>query len=322
MVSWFLPAGVSVLLLVGGCRPSHGTGGYQGYLEAEFVYVASPVGGILQSLRVDRGERVVAGRVLFELDPEPERSAVLEASNRVAQADARLDDLRKGLRPSEMDALKARLEQAHAAEQLGGIELRRGEELSRTAVIAVDDLDRLRAAHDQQQALVDELAAELITARLGAREDAVQAAEADVAASRAVLSGAQWRLDQKRQAASAEAVVHDTLYRPGEWVAPGSPVAVLFPPGNLKVRFFVPQADLAQARPGGQVLVRFDGAPRAFPARISYVSTEAEFTPPVIYSQETRAKLIHLVEARFEPGDHAALRPGQPVDVRLAAAEP
>lgn len=321
-VPCLLTAGVGGLLLLAGCQRGAEEGLYQGYLEAEFVYVAAPVGGTLQSLAVERGQPITAGAVLFELDPEPERSGVLEASNRVAQAEARLGDLRKGLRPSEIDALQARLEQAQAAAKLGAIELKRGEELYRTAVISIDDLDRLRATHDQQQALVDELAAELVTARLGAREDAVQAAEADVAASRAALSSAQWRLTQKRQTAPAAALVHDTLYRPGEWVGPGSPVVVLFPPGNLKVRFFVPQSALAEVRPGRMVRVSFDGTPQPFPAGISYVSTEAEFTPPVIYSQETRAKLVYLVEARFTTEARGMLRPGQPVDVRLEPALP
>jgi HlyD family secretion protein len=111
--------------------------------------------------------------------------------------------------------------------------------------------------------------------------------------------------------------VHDTLYRSGEFVAAGNPVVVLLPPENLKVRFFVPQEKLPQIKTGGTVSVKADGAARAFSATVNYISTQAEYTPPVIYSRETRAELVFMIEAKFSPADAAELRPGQPVDVEL-----
>jgi len=107
------------------------------------------------------------------------------------------------------------------------------------------------------------------------------------------------------------------LYRPGEWVGAGKPAVQLLPPANIKVRFFVPESALPALHSGATVSVNFDGGSRAFPATVNYISDEAEFTPPVIYSQETRAKLVFMVEAKFAPADVAGLRPGQPVDVTL-----
>jgi HlyD family secretion protein len=100
-------------------------------------------------------------------------------------------------------------------------------------------------------------------------------------------------------------------------VAAGSPVVVLLPPENLKVRFFVPQEKLAQIKVGGPVSVKADGAARAVNATVNYISTQAEYTPPVIFSRETRANLVFMIEAKFSPADTAELRPGQPVDVEL-----
>ena len=136
-------------------------------------------------------------------------------------------------------------------------------------------------------------------------------------AQRAALAKAQWSLDQKKQAAPADAVVHDTLYRAGEYVAAANPIVVLLPPANLKVRFFVPQDKLPDIQIGAPVSVRPDGAARPFNAVVNYKSTQAEYTPPVIYSRETRADLVFMIEATFAPADAAQLSPGQPVDVDL-----
>jgi HlyD family secretion protein len=130
------------------------------------------------------------------------------------------------------------------------------------------------------------------------------------------LAQAQWRLDQKTQVAPAAGVVTDTLFRPGEWVAAGAPIVSLLPPGNVKVRFYVPEPQLAAVRVGGSVAVRCDGCASTIAARIAFIAPQAEYTPPVIYSRENRAKLVYLVEARPEPPD-PALHPGLPVEVQL-----
>jgi len=111
--------------------------------------------------------------------------------------------------------------------------------------------------------------------------------------------------------------VDDTLYQVGEWVAAGRPVISLLPPDNIKVRFFVPEPRLAELQTGAAVEVTLDGAPAPLEARVSYIATEPEYTPPVIYSRENRARLVYMVEARFAPDASAALHPGQPVEVLL-----
>lgn len=304
-------------LTIVACNPSPSTGTYQGYLEAEYVYVASPLGGALESLAVERGRKITAGEALFELDREPEASLVRQAEEGVRQAEARLEDLRKGERPSELAAIEALRDQARSSLALAELELRRVQNLYRDEVVPIDELDRARTQRDLYEAQVARYTAELETARLGGRTDAIDAAEAAADAAKAELTRARWNLDQKAQASPVTGVVHDTLYRPGEWVGPGNPVVVLLPPENLKVRFFVPETELTRVQPGQAVRVRIDGAPAPYPARVSYVSTRAEFTPPVIYSRETRAKLVFMVEARFPSPDVATLRPGQPVDVTL-----
>jgi len=157
----------------------------------------------------------------------------------------------------------------------------------------------------------------LETAKLGGRADAVRAGEAAVASLSAALDKAKWSFDQKQQCAPTNVFVQDTLYRQGEWVAAGNPVVVLLPPANLKVRFFVPETLLAKIKTGQSVQVSFDGSAKSYSATVNYISTQAEFTPPVLYNRENRAKLVYMIEAKFSATDAADLRPGQPVDVTL-----
>lgn len=252
--------------LLAGCAKSS-PDRFQGYIEGEYVYVASPLGGALTNLAVARGDLVKTGQLLFQLDREPEAAALVQAKKNLAQAEA-------GLKLSQAT-------------------FQRRSELRQTpdGVVSAEELDKARAQRDA---------------------DASQ-----VSALEAALSRAQWSFDQKQQFAPTNAAVQDTLYRPDEWVAAGNPVVVLLPPANLKVRFFVPETLLPQVKVGQAVSVQCDGAAKAYKATVNYISTKAEYTPPVIYSRETRANLVYMIEAVFSPADAANLRPGQPADVTL-----
>ena len=139
-------------------------------------------------------------------------------------------------------------------------------------------------------------------------------AEGEVAAAQAALAQAAWRLEQKSVAAPVAGLVQDTFYVEGEWVGAGRPVASLLPPGNVKVRFYVPQTLLGSLQVGRVTEIRCDGCPAPIAAKVSFISSQAEYTPPVLYSKESRSKLVFLVEAR--PQGAARLHPGQPVDVQ------
>jgi HlyD family secretion protein len=312
-----LPLGWAVLLgiiLSGGCSAT-GQDTFQGYVEGEFVYVASPLGGQLEVLSVRRGQTVKVNDPLFQLDKESETAAVQEALERLRQAQNRLADLEKGKRPSEIAALEARLQEAEAALQLSEETLKRRDKLYRDGSISREDFDRAHTTEERDASRVREARAELETARLGGRADEIKAVKAEVQAAAARMEQARWNLDQKFQVAPRPGLVFDTLFRGGEWVPAGRPVVVLLPPENIKVRFFVPEKVVGSLAVGEQVLVSFDGGGAPIAAVISYVSPEAEYTPPVIYSSQSRAKLVFMVEAKPELGAAERLHPGQPVDV-------
>ncbi len=303
------------ILLLAACGKQE-SGVLQGYVEGEFVYVASPLPGTV-TLQVSRGSMARRGDPLFALESVAERASRDEAARRLAQARSVLDDARKGVRPTELAALEAQLRQARSALGLAEAELGRQERLFRSGTVSAQELDRARSAREQQLQLVARIEADMQTAKLGARGDQLSAAAANVKALEAVLARAEWELSQKSRPAPEDALVYDTLYRSGEWVAAGRPVVSLLPAGNVKVRFFAPQRSVSSLHPGDQLTVSVDGIKEPLPGKVSFVSPRAEYTPPVIYSKESRAKLVFLVEASFPPQVAARLHPGQPVDVHL-----
>jgi HlyD family secretion protein len=291
---------------------------YQGYAEGEFALIASPFAGTLETLAVARGGQVRAGDALFALEKENETAARQEALERLRSAQAGLANLTGTRRPPEVAASRAQVAQAEAMRKYLAQQSRRYTELERVGFISRERLDELLAQLDQQAAAVAEREAQARLARESiGRNQELSAAKADIDAARAVLAQAQWKLDQKAQRAPAAGLVHDTYFVPGEWVPAGKPVVSLLPPGNIKVRFFVPEPVAGTLDLGQQVEVRCDSCGGAIPASISYISPRAEFTPPVIYSRETRSKLVFMVEARPVPEQATRLKLGQPLDVSL-----
>ena len=288
---------------------------WQGYIEGEYVLLASPYAGQLQKLHVRRGERIETGKPVFALEQESERAARLEAEERLKAAQARLGNLKVPKRPPEIEALRAQLNQARAARDLAALQLEQAEKLFKESFVAQTRLDEARATHERELARVREAEAQLKTALQPLGRDAErEAAESEVEAAKAALAQAAWRLEQKSVAAPVGGLVHETFFVEGEWVPAGRPVAALLPPGNVKARFYVPEASLSAVSVGKDIEIRCDGCPAPIAAKVTYVSNQAEYTPPVLFSRESRAKLMFLVEARLQGTN---LRPGQPVDVKL-----
>lgn len=309
---------LAALLVLGLGACGEPSGAWYGYVEGEYLYIAPLAAGTLETLAVETGQQATAGQELFALEAGRERAALLQAQEALRGAESRLADLGKGLRPSELASLRARLAEARAAAGQSRAEAARREELFARGVLAREELDQARTAAAADAARVRDLEAQLATARLGGREDALRAAAAEVAAGRAAVDQARWDLDQKRRSAPEAGLVFDVYRRPGEAVPAGGAVLALLPPARVVVRFFVPEPARAGLAVGGPVTVAGDSLP-AFTAWVSFVSPKAEYAPPVIYSAQNRAKLVYLVEARADAETSARLRPGQPVEVRPGA---
>jgi HlyD family secretion protein len=308
----------AVAVLAAGCaRERPGTA--QGYAEGEFVYVASPYAGILEQLAVARGQQVAAGATLFVVEHGAEQAAVDAAAARIRNAQARLENLGEGRRAAELDVIRAQAASAATALTLSRTQLDQAERLFAQGFIAQARLDEAKAAVNRDAARVAETKAQMdVGLQSLGRKPEIQAARAEIEAAQADLAQVKVRLDQKTGVAPADALVYDTFFRVGESVPAGSPVVSLLPPGNIKVRFYVPETAVGSLAPRQAVTVTCDGCAAPIPATISFISPQAEYTPPVIYSRDSKAKLVFLVEARPAAADAVRLKPGQPVEVAVS----
>jgi HlyD family secretion protein len=269
---------LSLTLIAAACSQAP-SGVMQGYGEADYVYLSSQDAGIVGELFVHEGDAIAAGAPVFRMNPERLGYAAQSASaQRAAAADA--------IRTAQANAVLAQRNYA------------RGAELFQRGFYP-------RARLDSDRAALDAANAQLAQTR---RQAGAAGAETALA---------QARVDDTSTRAPAAGTIEQIFQRPGEVVAAGQPIVALLPPGNMKVRFFAPQALLARLPVGARVAIACDGCAANLTARVSFVAREPQFTPPVIYSLDQREKLVFLVEAR--PDNPSAIRPGVPVDVRIAA---
>ncbi len=251
----------------------------QGYGEADYVYLSSQDAGIVGDLFVREGDSVSAGAPVFRLDPQ---RLGYEAESAAAQHSAAAD----AIATAQANATLAQRNYA------------RGAELAAQGFYP-------RARLDSDRAALDVANAQLAQAR---REAASAGAQTGLA---------QERVSDTSTRAPATGTIEQIFHRPGEVVAAGAPIVALLPPQNMKVRFFAPQSWLARLPVGTRVSVSCDGCAHPFIGRVSFVAQQPQFTPPVIYSLDQREKLVFLIEARFD--EATTIRPGLPVDVRLAS---
>ncbi|HEY0627906.1 MAG TPA: HlyD family efflux transporter periplasmic adaptor subunit [Sphingomicrobium sp.] len=276
-----------------------------GYIEGDSLFLAAPVAGTIGSISAQEGQRVPAGARLFTIDPatlsaqgEQARAQVLEARTQIAAAAANAEQAEAEATAAAADADRARRDLNRL------LSVRRDD----AAAVAGKDIDAAQAALREANA------------RLNAARQTASARRAQIAAARAQESQARGgerevaiRVGQLAPPAPSAARVEDVFYRPGEWVAANQPIVSLLPDDRVKIRFFVPEQEVARYRPGRNVRFSCDGCAGGLSAKISYVSPRPEFTPPIIFSRDSRDRLVFMVEAL--PAKPANLMPGLPVDV-------
>ncbi len=284
-----------------------------GYIEGEALYLSAASAGQVTQVGVRRGQRVEAGARLFQIEPDQQQAQQQQAAADLAATSAQAEDARQGQRPAEIAVLEASRDAAAGAEREARIALNRAEELVRRGIYAPVRLDEARAAHQNAASNLAAARRRIEVAELGQRAEQVRAADARVAQARARVSETGARLATLSPIAPAAGRIEDVFFQRGEWAAANQPVVALIPDDRVFVRFFVPEREVAAYRPGARIRFACDGCPADLSATISYVSPRPEFTPPVIYSRESRDRLVFMVEAR--PQNGAALVPGLPVDV-------
>jgi HlyD family secretion protein len=204
--------------------------------------------------------------------------------------------------------------------RLEQLKVREGDHVKKDQLLFTVDDDLQRADVAVKEAAVTnaqqsfDRAKELLTTASGTRKTYDDAQ----AALRQAIANLEWSKTRllRRQALSPDTgTVEEVYYRQGETVPPGRAVIALLPPGNLKLRFFAPEALLPKIKYGETVAVSCDGCDNGLTAKVTFIAKSAEYTPPVIYSLQERAKLVFLIEAR--PVDAEKFRVGQPITVVL-----
>lgn len=227
---------------------------YQGWVEADFIFVSPDEMGRVETLSVREGSPVEVGTPLFTVDDDLQRAAV--ADNEAAVTNAK---------------------QAY----------------NRAEVL-------LKRAVGSQKTFDD--------------------AEAALRSAEAKLNSARTRLERRKRVSPVAGSIQEIYFRVGEMVDAGRPILSILPPKNIKIRFFVPQEKLPAITIGERVQIRCDGCPADLYARVSFISAQAEFSPPVIYSLEERARLVFRIEALPEKPEQ--MRIGQPASVALLPQSP
>jgi len=293
----------------------------QGYIEGEYTYVASNQSGHLTHLAVQRGQSIQANTLIFELETNPEKDQVAQAAAELASAKATLSDMKLGSRQEEIDEILADIALTDSAIDFYGKQIQRYKNLADQSYGTVEDYDEKQFRYQAALAKKANYQAGLALAKQGDRVEQI-AAQADVVEqAQTKLDEAQWRLQQKQQKAPVSGVVFDTYYVQGEWVAQGQAVASILAPENVQVVFFVSEPTLPKIAVGNTVSIQCDQCQPA-KATINYISNENEYTPPVIFSEDMRDKLVYEVKATLPKDVALHYHPGQPIDVVLSGNNP
>ena len=291
---------------------------YLGYVEGEYIYLATPISGYLKSLNVTRGSHADARTTAFTIDDDLEVQSLDEMKARENSAKERLQNLSESRRPQEIATAEAQLQSAEAALRLSQSQLTSQQALAEKGYVSELGLDAARTAKAHDAALVEAARqqVEMYRKALG-RQAELGGAKADVLAAQAQVAQKRWQRDNKKVLIPTTGEITETYYQKGEWVPAGQPVVSLLPDDRRRIRFFVPETVLASIRNGQTVEASCDGCSAPVVGTISFISAQAEYTPPVIYSQGSREKLVYRVEAEPISKDGSHLRPGLPLEVRL-----
>lgn len=287
---------------------------YNGYVEADYVYVAPSGSGRIERISTAEGDMVYKGQMLLKLEDSSQKAALQAAEASVAVAQANLDNLQTGSREAEIEVIRASLHRAEADQHLARITLDRSLVLLERGLVPPAQVDNERATLESANAQVEQLRAQLRVAELPARDAQQVAAQASLDVARAQADRARVDLDERIILSPLTGKVEKLYFVAGEVVASGAPVLSIFQPDQLKAVFFIPEPERAGFAVGDRLSLTCDGCPEGASARITQMASNPQYTPPIIYSREERTRLVFRAEAQL--GDATGLLPGQPVSLR------
>jgi len=286
---------------------------FQGYVESDNLLLASPFSGNLIKLSVVRGEFVEKSDVLFQLDPNPQVIEAKQADFLLKEGEFNLKDSESPRRKPEIDAASAQNKQVEARLRLAELRKKRYHDLYTKRAGDLDRSDQARERVLELKEAKKQSEAELELAKLGARENIIKEKKTRVELLVEKTNLSKWELAQKTGYAPAAGIVFDTYYHEGEWVPAGAPVISFLVPDYINIEFFVPAAVLSKLRTTQTVYFTCEGCAAKNKAVINYISPEAEYVPPLVYSRNNYDKLVFRIKA--SPEKPGLFKPGQPVTI-------
>ncbi len=288
---------------------------FNGYLEADYVYLAPADPGRIASISVEEGKRVFEGQQVFALDASRQISTLAAAEARVRVAAANLDNLQTGSRSQEVDVIRAELARAQAQRDLAEATLARSQQLFSTGAVSSAKVDTDTTALASNEAQVAELTARLEVAELPARDAQRIAAEATLQAAEADAATAREALNDRTVLTTVTGLVDKLFFEPGEVAGAGTPIVSMLPDDSLYAVFFVPEASRSGLGIGDALQLTCDGCGGPITATVTRIASSPQYTPPIIYSQEERSRLVFRAEAHI--ADAPGLVPGQPITLEM-----
>jgi HlyD family secretion protein len=298
----------------GGPSPVAGSG----TVEATEADLGFQAGGRIHDISVREGDRVGMGQELARLEAAEQEARVAVAQAQLDAARAQLQELQRGARPEELR--QARSAEAAAREQMQEAQraLERTRALEEGGAVSREALDQARTAFEVARARHEQAREQLAMVRTGARQERVDAQQAAVRQAEAALAQAEAVLANAIIRAPFAGVVTIRHRQPGEAVAPGAPVLTLMDAEDRWVRFYVREDEIGRVALGQRAEIRMDTFPDStYAGRVTFISSQAEFTPRNVQTAEQRVKLVYAVRVTITGDAGHVLKPGMPADVVL-----
>ncbi len=294
-----------------------------GRLEAPTVDLAPKVAGRVLEVKVREGDRVKAGDVLVTLDLGETTIAVERDRRGLESSQARYSDLQAGSRTAEIKAAEEEVVDRRAAVDLAKPELDRQLTLLAKKVGTQRDVDIARANLDRAEANLKMSEEKLRLSREGFRKYQTEQARFDVDRARSVLAQSESVAKESEIRAPADGVILHRMVEPGLLLGPGQLALTLGFASRLYVRTYIPETQMGRVRQGQAAEVTVDAFPgRSFPARVTEISPDAEFTPKPVETRRERVNLVYAAKVDLDGGWSEPLVPGQPAEVYVTAAAP
>lgn len=285
-----------------------------GNVEATEVAVSFRIPGRVTERLLDEGQSVKQGQVVARLDDSDLKQQVAERQAAVDAATAVLSELQRGFRPEEIAQGKANLKAAQANLDKEKADIERAKKLLAREVISQREFDAANAAFLSAVSREKDASEKLAVLKKGPRKEQIEAALARAQQAEKALNLSKLQLDYATLHSPLSGVVLSKNIEPGEYVQPGTPVITVADLYSVYIRAYVEEPDMGRVKLGQSAVVIADGLPgKKFDGRVSFISSEAEFTPRTVQTKGERVKLVYRIKIDVANSD-LALKPGMPAD--------